>query len=261
MRSVSRADAVASTASVQRAGLAQPLTWSTLVGLAGTILLPILGWLAIIALLKRATTVRAAAAPPALPPPDAHEADSTSLAAQLTATVTRSLVEAVEYLVAARASLDRLPEQLPLRRVLARELSAAGRSLDEVVSRLASDSAAADKQPMPTVLDRDERIEALVRDLRRLAEIADGACSSIMVHNAVADTLEPRNKAEAYRLLGINPDVSDAIAKKLVEALRQSWHPDLARDAADRQEREERLKRINVAWDLIRKRRAETVRT
>jgi hypothetical protein len=39
----------------------------------------------------------------------------------------------------------------------------------------------------------------------------------------------------------------------VVDALRQNWHPDLAASEADRTEREERIKQINAAWDLVRR--------
>lgn len=57
---------------------------------------------------------------------------------------------------------------------------------------------------------------------------------------------------EACTFLGVNPRASEAVVKKVVDALRQNWHPDLAGDDADRQAREERIKHINAAWDLIR---------
>ncbi len=65
----------------------------------------------------------------------------------------------------------------------------------------------------------------------------------------------PQSVQEAYQMLGINDDAAPNVAKKLVDALRMSWHPDFARDEADRQVREARMKQINAAWDLIRTRR------
>ena len=61
----------------------------------------------------------------------------------------------------------------------------------------------------------------------------------------------PRTTAEAYDVLGVNPDVSEDVLKKIVDALRMSWHPDHARDGGDRGEREVRIRQINVAWELI----------
>ncbi|MCB1511360.1 MAG: DnaJ domain-containing protein, partial [Hyphomicrobiaceae bacterium] len=67
----------------------------------------------------------------------------------------------------------------------------------------------------------------------------------------------PRDKAEAYEVLGANPEASDKILKRLVDALRATWHPDHARSEEDRVAREERIKQINVAWDLIQEKRVE----
>lgn len=59
---------------------------------------------------------------------------------------------------------------------------------------------------------------------------------------------------DACAYLGVNPRAGEAAAKKVVDALRQSWHPDLARDEPDRLQREDRMKRINAAWDMVRAR-------
>ena len=57
--------------------------------------------------------------------------------------------------------------------------------------------------------------------------------------------------------IGVAPTASDAALKKIVDGLRQSWHPDLATDETDRAVRELRSKQINAAWDLLRSQRAE----
>jgi hypothetical protein len=64
----------------------------------------------------------------------------------------------------------------------------------------------------------------------------------------------PETVEEACAFLGINPRAGEAVVKKVVDALRQNWHPDLADDETDRSAREERIKQINAAWDLIRAR-------
>jgi hypothetical protein len=64
----------------------------------------------------------------------------------------------------------------------------------------------------------------------------------------------PATFEEACNFLGVNPRASEAVVKKVVDALRQNWHPDLADDEDDRATREERIKRINAAWDLVRAR-------
>ena len=69
----------------------------------------------------------------------------------------------------------------------------------------------------------------------------------------------PQTRAEAIHILGMGvmPDTSQAAMKKLVDGLRLSWHPDLAKDETDRHLREFRIKQINTAWDLIQGRRME----
>ena len=61
----------------------------------------------------------------------------------------------------------------------------------------------------------------------------------------------PQSVQEAYQMLGINDDAAPNVAKKLVDALRMSWHPDLAHDASDRLLREDRIKQINIAAEMI----------
>jgi hypothetical protein len=69
----------------------------------------------------------------------------------------------------------------------------------------------------------------------------------------------PQTRAEAMQVLGmgVTPDANEMAMKKIVDGLRLSWHPDLAKDEGDRQLREFRLKQINTAWDLIRGKRME----
>ncbi len=61
----------------------------------------------------------------------------------------------------------------------------------------------------------------------------------------------PVTRAEALALLGLSADANEAVIRKLVEALRQSWHPDLATGDADRAAREERIKAINIAAGIL----------
>jgi DnaJ-class molecular chaperone len=68
----------------------------------------------------------------------------------------------------------------------------------------------------------------------------------------------PETRAEAFQALGIGaaPNATEAAIKKIVDGLRQSWHPDHARDEDDRALRELRSKQINAAWELLRRQRA-----
>lgn len=100
-------------------------------------------------------------------------------------------------------------------------------------------------------------IRAVMRDLDRIARIAQGAMPvSAEERAAPAEPDAPSTIFEAYRVLGLNPNAPDAAVKKIVDALRMSWHPDHARDEADRRYREQRIKQINAAWDLLKDRPA-----
>jgi hypothetical protein len=70
----------------------------------------------------------------------------------------------------------------------------------------------------------------------------------------------PRTRLDALRVLGMGvaPDANLAAIKKIVDGLRQTWHPDLAHDNSDREVREKRMKQINVAWDILAAKPART---
>ncbi len=69
----------------------------------------------------------------------------------------------------------------------------------------------------------------------------------------------PRTRSEAIQILGmgVTPSASEAAMKKIVDGLRQSWHPDLARTEADRRLREVRMKQINAAWEILQGKRGD----
>lgn len=69
----------------------------------------------------------------------------------------------------------------------------------------------------------------------------------------------PRTREEAFEVLGIGiaPSATQTAIKKVVDGLRMSWHPDLAKDETDRALRELRSKQINAAWDLLQVQRVE----
>ena len=98
-------------------------------------------------------------------------------------------------------------------------------------------------------------LRSAVRDLERIGRIADSAAASLK--NGREDrSIIPKTRAEAYEILGVNPNASEASLKRTVDALRMGWHPDHAKDDADKVIREERTKQINIAWDLIVGKRA-----
>lgn len=141
-------------------------------------------------------------------------------------------------------ALDRLATVAPLRNALSRELQSSERRLAVVIAAIGTPKAT----PEDWTKAR-RRLERIAQDLDRLQQISDSAVHSLSGLSAVRSL--PRNKDEAYATLGITSGVSEPILKKLVEALRVGWHPDLAQGEADRALRDSRIKEINVAWDLI----------
>jgi hypothetical protein len=91
-------------------------------------------------------------------------------------------------------------------------------------------------------------------------EAASGSAPVRQGPNAVYGlTSIPRNRTEALTILGMGvaADATQAAIKRIVDGLRLSWHPDYAKDDADRQLRELRLKQINAAWEILNGTRAE----
>ena len=129
----------------------------------------------------------------------------------------------------------------PLNDVLRHELSQLRQRLTALQATAAeSEDAAAKASP---------GFRNLLRDIERVRRIADSAALSIGPgRNA---TRIPATKAEAFDLLGLNPDVAEGTLKKVADGLRMNWHPDHARDDEDRAAREARIKAINIALDLI----------
>ncbi|WP_291161433.1 J domain-containing protein [Hyphomicrobium sp.] len=140
-----------------------------------------------------------------------------------------------------------LPRDLLLRDVLASELDSLYDRASELGRRIT--------QIGPEKLRSAFR--AITRDLDRITRIAQGAAPAPQDERAASHEPDaPSTIFEAYRILGLNPDAPDAAVKKIVDALRMSWHPDHARDEADRRYREQRIKQINAAWDLLKVRTA-----
>jgi hypothetical protein len=133
----------------------------------------------------------------------------------------------------------------PLREVLQSELKLVRQRLASVEA-VAAESEEAAERAAPL-------FRAFVRDLERIRRIAESAAASLSRARQAASL--PRTTSEAYDVLGVNPDVSEGVLKKIVDALRMSWHPDHARDEEDRRVREDRIRQINIAWDLINAKR------
>jgi hypothetical protein len=78
-------------------------------------------------------------------------------------------------------------------------------------------------------------------------------------HHGLAESADwlPRTKSEALHILGLSQSAKTNLIRMTVRRLRQTWHPDLAGNAEDRRVRDQKLKQINVAWDIISGKRAE----
>jgi hypothetical protein len=137
----------------------------------------------------------------------------------------------------------------PLRRALLTEVERHRRRVTTLAARADGTS------PEWHALRR--RFETAATEAARLRKIVDDAAKSLDERAAVREPAEPIDRMSAYEMLGASPDVSERVLKKLVEALRACWHPDLARDETDRARREQRIKDINVAWDIISGKRQE----
>jgi hypothetical protein len=164
-------------------------------------------------------------------------------------TLLNALAIATARLAETELLIATLPRDLLLREVLQSETNQIRARLDT----LARDGGKRPPEKSAT------GVRALLRDLERISRIAHGAIEDGGKDAGAArhrqDVRMPASVQEAYRLLGLNADVAPGVAKKLVDALRMSWHPDFARDEDDRQLREARMKQINAAWELIKDRR------
>ncbi len=135
----------------------------------------------------------------------------------------------------------------PLREVLQSELKFVRQALRSVEA--AARASGEDETETVAATRSAGQYRALVRELDRIRRIAESAAASLSSARPAGSM--PRTTSEAYDVLGVNPDVSEGVLKKIVDALRMSWHPDHARDDEDRLVREGRMRQINIAWDLI----------
>ena len=68
--------------------------------------------------------------------------------------------------------------------------------------------------------------------------------------------IDPRAVAEAYRTLGVDPDVSQEDLDKRVKELRVKHHPDRVKTDKAKANAEAKFKKIGQAYDLVMKARA-----
>ncbi|HRD76952.1 MAG TPA: J domain-containing protein [Hyphomicrobiaceae bacterium] len=93
-------------------------------------------------------------------------------------------------------------------------------------------------------------LDAIIADLQRIRTLARIE-SERRIAAMPREPQLPVTRAEACEALGVNPQSDMKAIKKVVDALRLTWHPDLAVDDAERRSREDRMKQINAAWDVL----------
>jgi hypothetical protein len=191
-------------------------------------------WGAVVVLRRRGR--RATEAPPPVRPEPGRDDTAATCAALI--------ARAVDLHRVARDALPAVPRP-SVRNVLADDLARVQRVLlsPELTASIADGS-----------WDRVEPVvTAALADLERIARIIAGVLETAWPEQTppVAASAAPVTIAEAYEVLGVNPQADGKLAKKVVDALRLSWHPDHASDDADRARRETRMKQINAAWDMI----------
>lgn len=190
------------------------------------------------------------ATPP--PPPPRGSNPATNLALERSAAAERSVAwatvaemrETAEALmgIVSQIVTDHVPDGA-LREVLVGDLASIADRLDgpELAIALATGRLDLVHPAYAQALVDLERARTLARiEHERQIALADAS-------SQLPETLE-----DACEFLGINPRAGEAAAKRIVDALRLSWHPDRALDDADRISREIRIKQINAAWDLVR---------
>jgi hypothetical protein len=140
---------------------------------------------------------------------------------------------------------------LPLRTLLLEELSHISRRLSRSPALQAAKSGAlttSEPEQYWKLLARD--ITRSIRDMNRIKAVAEAGRASF--GTASNEPRMPATLEEAYFVLGANRNVDAETIQRLVRALRQCWHPDLAQSEEDRVYRQGRIRQINIANDIIR---------
>lgn len=158
--------------------------------------------------------------------------------------ILNAVAMATARLAQAELNVSALSKDTGLRGVLQGELATVRSRLDAVERGL--NSRPEDKSAA--------MVRAVLRDLERIGRIIGVAMRETNREGAGAsrEIALPQTLQDAYDILGLNSEAAPNVAKKLVDALRMTWHPDFARDEQDRQQREARMKQINAAWDMIK---------
>ncbi len=149
-----------------------------------------------------------------------------------------------------------LDDALPLRALLFKEMKQISQRLAmDPSQRITSSGALTAHHGLPYWKSLSQRLNQSARDLNRIGAVAEAA--GVGFGNRNSEPRIPKTRDEACFILGANREANPETLQRLVKALRQCWHPDLAQTEPDRRQREARLKQINAAHDLITGKRVE----
>ena len=149
-----------------------------------------------------------------------------------------------------------LDDALPLRNLLFKEMKQISQRLAmDPNLRMSTSGAITAGHGLSYWKSLSKRLNQSARDLNRIGAVAEAAGVGFGGRNSEARI--PKTRDEACFILGANRDAEPETLQRLVKALRQCWHPDLAQTEPDRRQREARLKQINAAHDLITGKRVE----
>lgn len=157
----------------------------------------------------------------------------------------------------AEAAVLRLDQSAPIRTHLLDELRQVEQRLSRDVNTETMTSGALTTQ-MSSEYWRllRQRLRRTIRDLDRILATALAAIETLG-DQAGEQPRIPKTRDEALLVLGASQGADAEVLGRLVKALRQCWHPDLAQTDADRVYRDARLTQINVAYDILTGRRVE----
>lgn len=157
----------------------------------------------------------------------------------------------------AEAAVLDLQVGLPLRTLLLNELTLISKRLAASPAvQAAQKNAVAVNHPDLYWQQLGRDISRSIRDLKRIQAVADAGRASF--GDRTNEPRMPTTIEEAYFVIGANADVDAETLQRLVRALRQCWHPDLSQTPADRSYREARIRQINVAHDIISRKKMAT---
>jgi hypothetical protein len=149
-----------------------------------------------------------------------------------------------------------LDDELPLRNLLFKEMKQISQRLAlDPNLRMSTSGAITAGHGLSYWKSLSQRLNQSARDLNRIGAVAEAAGVGFGGRNSEARI--PKTRDEACFILGANREAEPETLQRLVKALRQCWHPDLAQTEPDRRQREARLKQINAAHDLITGKRVE----